>query len=157
MTKRKKVKPLNIENITFTRDETPENNTPEKIEQRLRNLVEIAIDIMGKQKKLQNGLKVEQSPEVWKRQDLEEKLKDDQASITDTVKGIEMSETPEKEIRIRLSQDSWEQIGEEARRLRMSPTAIASKWVLEGLNRQIGEVEIDSLSRPSKRYRVYPI
>ena len=143
MGKRRKVKPLNIEDIEFTVDNTPENNTPYKIQQRLHNLMEIAIDILSRQNKLQNGLTVEQAQEELKRQDLQEKLKDDQASNIDTVKGIEMSETPEKEIRIRLSQDSWEQIGEEARRLRMSPTAIARKWVLEGLNRQIGEVEID--------------
>jgi len=102
----------------------------------LHNLVEIAIDILGRQNKLHSGLTVEQAREEWKRQDLQEKLKDDQASITDTAKVIEISETPEKEIRIRPPQDSWEQIGEEARRLRMSPTAIARKWVLEGLNRQ---------------------
>ena len=142
MTKRKKVEPLNIENITFTRDETPENNTPYKIQQRLHNLMEIAIDI-SRQNKLQNGLTVEQSQEELNRQDLEEKLKGNQAYNTDTVKGIEMSETPETEIRIRLSQDSWKQIGEEARRLRMSPTAIARKWVLEGLNGHIGEGRID--------------
>ena len=143
MAKRKTVKPLNIENIKFTVDETPENKTPEKIQQRLRNLVEIAIDTLSRQNKLQRGLTVEQVREEWKIQDLEEKLKGDQASNTDTAKSIEVTETLEREIRIRLPQDKWEQIGEEAHRLRMSPTAIARKWVLEGLNRQIGEVEID--------------
>ena len=104
MLKRKIVKPLNIENIKFTVDDTPENNTPEKIQQRLHNLVEIAIDILGRQNKLHSGLTVEQAREEWKRQDLQEKLKDDQASITDTAKVIEISETPEKEIRIRPPQ-----------------------------------------------------
>jgi len=134
MEKIKKVKPINIQGIKFTVDMTPENSTPEKIEQRLRNLVKISIDILSRQKRLRSGLTLERMREAWGKQNHEKKIGADQG-FDDKAEDLEMSETIEKEIRIRLSVYEWRQIEQEARRLRMSSTQLSRKWVLEGLNR----------------------
>jgi hypothetical protein len=40
---------VNIEDIMFAGDDTPENNTIEEIQQRSRNIVEITIDRQARQ------------------------------------------------------------------------------------------------------------
>jgi len=134
MEKIKKVKPINVQGIEFTVDMTPENNTPEKIEQRLRNLVEISIDILSRQKRLRSGPTVERMREPCGKQNYEKKIGVDEG-FDDKAEDLEMSETIENEIRIRLSVDEWRQIEQEALKLRMSSTQLSRKWVLEGLNR----------------------
>jgi hypothetical protein len=47
--------------ITYRVDTSPENNTPEKIQQRLRTLAELAIEIGIKEGKLHSGITVEQA------------------------------------------------------------------------------------------------
>ncbi|MFC2016085.1 hypothetical protein ACFLUF_00025 [Chloroflexota bacterium] len=44
--------------ITYRVDTSPENNTPEKIQQRLRTLIELAIAVTAKEGKLRSGLTV---------------------------------------------------------------------------------------------------
>ena len=44
--------------ITYRVDTRPENNTPEKIQQRLRTLIELAIAVAAKEGKLRSGLTV---------------------------------------------------------------------------------------------------
>ena len=47
---------------------------------------------------------------------------------------VEIAEPIQKEIRVRLPQDKWCQIGEEARKLHVSHAQLAGRWILEGLS-----------------------
>ena len=137
MRKKRNSEPFNIESIKFKTDASSENNTPEKIQQRLRTLIEIAIDIAERQGLLRSELTVEQAREEWRRQDLESKRADSQASHDpNKLEDFEMAEPVQKEIRVRLPQDKWGQIGEEARRLCISPTELTRRWILERLSRR---------------------
>ena len=59
--------------ITYRVDTSPGNNTLEKIQQRLRTLAELAIEIGIKEGKLHSGMTVEQARERWKQIDLNER------------------------------------------------------------------------------------
>ena len=114
--------------ITYRVDTTPENCTPEKIRQRLRTLAELAIEIGIKEGKLHSSITVEQARERWKQMDLNEKLSHNEVED-------QIQREPElKEIRIRLPSNIWNQIGIEARKMHISHTELARKWVISGLN-----------------------
>ena len=115
--------------ITYRVDTTPENCTPEKIRQRLRTIAELAIAIGIKEGKLHSGLTVEQARDRWKQIDLNEKLSHNKAE--DPIQ----CEPELKEIRIRLPSDIWNQIGMEARKIHISHTELARKWIINGLNK----------------------
>ena len=121
--------------ITYRVDTTPKNSTPEKIRQRLRTIAELAIAIGIKEGKLHSGLTVEQARERWKQIDLNEKLNDDK------VEDLVQCESELKEIRIRLPSDIWNEIGLEARKMRISHTELARKWVINGLNNTRMEIK----------------
>lgn len=120
--------------ITYRVDTIPENNTPEKIRQRIRTLIELAFAVAAKEGKLRSGLTVEQLREGWKKIDLQEKH--DQ-TIRDSNKAEDLvsSEPEQKEIRIRLPLDTWSQIGMEAHKLHISHTELTRRWILEGLSK----------------------
>ena len=115
--------------FTYRVDTSSENNTPEKIRQRLRTLAELAIEIGIKEGKLHSSITVEQARERWKQIDLNERLCHNEAG------DLIQSEPELKEIRIRLPSDIWNQIGMEARRMHISHTELARKWIIEGLDK----------------------
>ena len=137
MRKKKKSEPLKVENVKFTTDASPENNPPEKIQQKLCTLIEVAISIARRRGLLRSGLTVVQAHEEWRRRDLEPKLVSSQAPhISGKGEYFEIPDPVQKEIRVRLPRDKWSQIVEEARRLRISPTELTRRWILERLSRR---------------------
>jgi hypothetical protein len=107
--------------------------------QRVHNLFEIAMSILKQEGLTGKGLTTKQVMEALKSRKNEiEKTQESKQSNSSSRNGNaeehEASQPLEKEIRVRLPQDMWEQIGEEARRLRISHTALARTWILEGLS-----------------------
>lgn len=135
MRKKKNSEPFNVRNITFRVNTDPENNTPEKIQQRMRNLIEIAIDIAGRQGLLRSGLTAEQARETWRKMDLKEKRARTSAHL-DKAEDFDLSEPEQKEIRIQLHHNQWCQIRVEARKMHISHTELAKRWILEGLSKR---------------------
>ena len=65
-----------------------------------------------------SGLTVEQVREIWKRQDLVAKREADQVYHDPSkAENVEITEPVQKEIRVRLPQDKWCLIREEARKI----------------------------------------
>jgi len=137
MKKKRNSEPFNIEDVKFTTDASPENNTPEKIEQRPGTLIEIAIEIAGRQGLLRGRLTEEASRERRRRDVEEERVVTPASYRPGKVKDFETVDQVQKEIRLRLPQDKWGQIVEESHKLRITPTELARRWVLEGLSRRI--------------------
>ena len=107
--------------------------------QRVHNLFEIAISILKQEGLTGKGLTTKQVMEALKSRKNEiekgqESKQSNGSSRNGKAEEYEVSQPLEKEIRVRLPQDRWEQIGEEARRLRISHTALARTWILEGLS-----------------------
>ena len=118
------------ENINFTLEN-------EMIRRRLRTLLKLAIDIGRREGMIGTGMTLKQAKEVLNRWSLEIEHKDDRPiSIPAEAESSEVIEPAVKEIRVRLPKNQWEQIGQVARRLRISHTALAHIWILEGLSRR---------------------
>ncbi|MFA5438852.1 hypothetical protein [Dehalococcoides sp.] len=118
--------------ITYKVDTTPENCTPEKIRQRLGILVYVALRILAREGKLQSGLTVDQIDQIWEQRNPWLRYRDGTSENTYELK---VAEPDIKEIRIRLPSVIWNQIGAEARRMHISHTELARKWIIKGLNK----------------------
>ncbi len=108
MEKMKSKEPIDSGGIKFTIANTTENNTPEKIEQRLSTLVKIAVSIARRQGLLHDS-PTPRSREECSRQALAKKIRDDGNSDRIRATHAAIPEPPEKEIRIRLPYGTWEQ------------------------------------------------
>ncbi len=117
--------------ITYRVDTTPENCTPQKIRQRLSTLVYITLSILAREGKLQSGLTVDQIRQIWEQRNPWARYRDRASENADDLK---VAEPEIKEIHIRLPSVIWNQIGMEARRMHISHTELARKWIIEGLN-----------------------
>jgi len=95
--------------------------------QRLHNILEVAISIGRRQGLMSHGSTLKQEREA--------KRKDNNSSRNGNVEELEVCQPAQREIRVRLHKDKWEQIRKEARRSRTSPNALIRKWILEGLSR----------------------
>jgi hypothetical protein len=121
--------------ITYRVDTTPENCTPEKIRQRLSTLLYIAFSILAREGKLQSGLTVDQIHQIWEQRNPWLRYHDRASENADDLK---VTEPEIKEIRVRLPLVIWNQIRVEARRMHISHTELAGKWIIEGLNIHLG-------------------
>lgn len=117
--------------ITYRVDTTPENSTPEKIRQRLSTLVYIALSILAREGKLQSGLTVDQIRQIWEQHNPWLRYRN---RASENAADLKVAEPEIKEIRIRLPSLIWNQIGMKARRMHISHTELARKWIIEGLN-----------------------
>jgi len=109
-----------------------------EVRQRLRTLLKLALDIGRRKGLIGTGMTVEQVQEILRRESLETNSQADQTSnVPDKVEDVRMITSPVvKEIRIRLPQDQWERIRQEARKLYISPAELSRRWIFEALSKR---------------------